>query len=192
MKRSRLEERNGILMWKWTLEYLDRTWNHVETKGHQQQQHRRRFQRYLHLHLRHNPTVMNPRCVDKECTQKHSGSELSGLKSAELLDARHVRLQVQESHTLVNAKRIKIPGTKVDEKQRRRRRNAELLRIQTHDHWTGVQVRRTQSRRGRKRPPWQTLKTWQTRWMWTTFKGHPQPLFRWEPDADENVSKRTN
>ena len=33
VKRLRLEGRNGILMWKWTLEYLDRLWNHVETKG---------------------------------------------------------------------------------------------------------------------------------------------------------------
>ena len=75
VKRSRLEGRNGILMWEWKLEYLDRLWNHVETKGHQQQ---RRQQQQLHRTLRHNLTVMNPRCVDKERTQKHSGSELSG------------------------------------------------------------------------------------------------------------------
>ena len=32
VKRSRLEGRNGVLMWKWTLEYLDRPWLHIETK----------------------------------------------------------------------------------------------------------------------------------------------------------------
>ena len=94
MKRSRLEGRSEILIWKWTLEPLDHSWNDVETKGHQQQ---------LHQTLRHNLAVMNPRCVDKERTQKHSGSELSGLKSAELLDAGHARLPVRGSHTLVNA-----------------------------------------------------------------------------------------
>ena len=66
-----------------------------------------------------------------------------------------------------------------NELQRRRRRNAELLRIQIHDHWTRVRVQRIQSREGQKRPPWQTLKTRQTGWMMTTFKGHPQPLIRW-------------
>ena len=90
----------------------------------------------LHLHLRHNLTVMNPKCEDKECIQKHSGSELSGLKSAELLCARHARLPVRRSHTLVNAEPSDKRVGRADEVQRLRRRNAELLRIQIHDHWT--------------------------------------------------------
>ena len=39
VKRSKLEERSGILMWKWILEYLDHLWNHVETKECRQQRH---------------------------------------------------------------------------------------------------------------------------------------------------------
>ena len=81
------------------------------------------------------------RCVDKECTQKHSGSELSGLKSSEFSWMPGMRDSRSE--------KVKIPGTKVDEQQRRRRRNAELLRIHIHDHWTRVQVRWILSRRGR-------------------------------------------
>ena len=52
-RRVRHLARSGILMWKWTLGC----------------QHR-----YLHVQLRHNMTVKNPRCVEKECAQKHSGS----------------------------------------------------------------------------------------------------------------------
>ena len=48
VKRSRLEGRNGSLMWKWTLEYLDRLWHHVKMKGSRQRRHRRRFPQYLH------------------------------------------------------------------------------------------------------------------------------------------------
>ena len=79
-----------------------------------------RFQQYLHLRLHLIMTVKNPRCVDKECTQKHSGSELSGLTSAELLDASHGVLLVWGSHTLANAKRLKMLGRRVDEEQQRR------------------------------------------------------------------------
>ena len=79
-----------------------------------------RFQQYLHLRLRLIMTVKNPRCVDKECTEKHSGSELSGLTSAELLDALHAGLPVWRSHTFANAKRLKMLGRKVDEEQQRR------------------------------------------------------------------------
>ena len=69
----------------------------------------RRFQQYFRLHLRHM-TVKNPRCVNKECTRKYSGSELSGLKSAELLDPLHARLPVWGCHTLANAKRFMMLG----------------------------------------------------------------------------------
>ena len=41
------------------------------------------------------------------------------------LDARHVRLPVPGSHTLVNARRIKMPGTRAAEQHQQRRRNAE-------------------------------------------------------------------
>ena len=104
-------------------------------EGQQQQKQQQ------HRNLRHNLTVMNLTCVDKECTRKHSGSEPSGQKSAEPLDAWHARLPVRESHTLANAEHIKMPGTRAAEPHQRRRRNVELLQIQIHDHWTRVEVR---------------------------------------------------
>ena len=97
VKRSRLEGRNGILMWKWTLEYLDRLWNHVETKEQQRQQQRKQQQ---HRNLRHDLTVMNLRCGHKECTQKHSGSELFWSEIGSTPGCRNARLPVQGSHTL--------------------------------------------------------------------------------------------
>ena len=75
----------------------------------------------------------------KECTRKHPGSELSGQKSAELLDARHVRRLVRERRTLANASRVKMPGMRAAEQHQRRRRNVEL-EIRTHDRWTRVRV----------------------------------------------------
>ena len=176
-KRSRLEGRNGILMWKWTLEYLDHQWLHVQMKGCRQQRHRRRFPQYLHLHLRQKSTCM--KCEDKECTRKHSKSELSGQKSAELLDARHVRRLVQGSHTLVNASRIKMPGTRAAEPHQRRRRNVELLEIQIHDRWTRVEVRWIPSRRGQKRRLRQTTRTRLTRWTRTTSNEDQRHLINW-------------
>ena len=109
VKRSRLEGRNEILMWKWTLEHQDHLWLHVQMKGCRQQRHRVRFPQYLRLHLCQKSTCL--KCEVKECTRKHSGSEPSGQKSVELLDARHARLPVRGSHTLVNVKHIKMPGT---------------------------------------------------------------------------------
>ena len=44
-----------------------------------------KFLQYLHLHLRLKNTHL--KCEVKECTRKHSGSKLSGQRSAELLDA---------------------------------------------------------------------------------------------------------
>ena len=145
-----LEGRNGVLMWKWTLGYLDHLWLHVQMKGCRQQRHRERFPQYLRLHLRQKSTCL--KCEVKECTRKHSGSEPSGQKSAELLDAWHARRPVRRRPTLVNASRIKMPGTRAAEPHQRRRRNVELLEIQTHDRWTRVEVRWIPSRRGRKQP----------------------------------------
>ena len=63
-----------------------------------QRRHRGDFPQYLRLHLRQKSTRL--KCEVKECTRKHSGSEPSGQKSAELLDARHVRRPVGgKSHT---------------------------------------------------------------------------------------------
>ena len=125
-------------------------WLHVQMKGCRQRRHRVKFPQYFHLHLRQKSTCL--KCEVKECTRKYSGSELSGQKSAELLDAWHVRLLVQGSHTLVNARRIKMPWTRAAEQQQRRRRNVELLEIWIHDRWTRVKVRRIPSRRGQKQP----------------------------------------
>ena len=66
-------------------------WNHDD---------RMIFQQYFHLHhLRHHTTVKNPGCVDKVCTRKHSGSELSGPKSAELRNALCETPSLEKSHT---------------------------------------------------------------------------------------------
>ena len=46
VKRSKLEGRSGILTWKWILEYLDRLWNHVETRECRQQRPRWKFLQY--------------------------------------------------------------------------------------------------------------------------------------------------
>ena len=56
------------------------------------------------------------------------------------------------SHTLVNARRVKMPGTRAAEQHQRRRRNVELLGIRIHDRWTRTEVRRIPSRRGQKQP----------------------------------------
>ena len=150
MKRSKLEGRSGILTWKWTLEYRDHLLNHVETKECRQRRHRWKFPQYLHLHLRQKNTYL--KCEVKECMRKRLGSELSGQKSAELPDARHVRLQVRGSHTHVNARRIKMPGKIAAEQHQRRRRNVELVETWTHDRWTRVRVQQITTRRGQKQP----------------------------------------
>ena len=93
VKRSKLEGRNGILIWKWTLECLDHLWLNVQMKGCRQQRHRERFPQYHRLHLRQKITYL--KCEVKECTRKHSGSETSGQKSAELLDVLHARRPVR-------------------------------------------------------------------------------------------------
>ena len=94
VKWSRLERRNEILMWKKALEHL---WLHVQMKGCRQRRHRAKFPQHHHLHLRQKSTCL--KCEVKECTRKHSGSEPSGQKSAELLDARHETPGLIKSHT---------------------------------------------------------------------------------------------
>ena len=141
VKRSKPKGRRGVLTWKLRL--------HVQMKRCRQRRYGMKFPQYLHLHLRQKNTYV--KCEDKECTRKHSGSELSGQKSAELLDARRVRLPVRGSHTLVNARRIKMPGTRAAEQHQRRRRNVEL-EIRIHDRWTRVRVKQIPTRRGQKQP----------------------------------------
>ena len=150
VKRSKLEERSGILTWKWNLEYLDQLWNHVETRECRQQRPRRKFLQYLHLHLRQKNTCL--KFEFKECTRKHSGSELSGQKWAELPDARHPRLLVQRSHTPVNARHIKMPGKIAAEQHQRRRRDAVLLEIRSLDRWIRFRVQRIPTQRDQKQP----------------------------------------
>ena len=106
------------------------------------------------------PTVLPPAPPPEEHVPEirvhsnsgHSGSELSGQKSAELLFVLHARLPVRGSHTLVNARLIKMPGTRAAEQHQRRRRNAEFLEIRTHDRWTRVRVQQITTRRGQKQP----------------------------------------
>ena len=105
---------------------------------------------HLLLHLRQKNKYLKYEA--KECTQKHSGLELSGLKSAELLDARHARLLVQGSHTLVHARHIKMPWKIAAEQHQWMRRDAELLEIQILDRWTRVRVQQIPTRRDQKQP----------------------------------------
>ena len=104
----------------------------------------------LLLHLRQKNKYL--KCEAKECTQKHSGLELSDQRSAELPDARHARLLVQGSHTPVNARRIKMPGKIAAEQHQQRRRDAELLENRTLDRWTRVRVQQIPTRRDQKQP----------------------------------------
>ena len=170
VKRSRLEGRNGI----WCGNGL---WNFLTTQ-------RRHGEKFPHLHLRQ--TVMCPKCEHKECTRTQSGSELSGQKSAELPDAWHARLPVWRSHTLANADRIKMPGTRAAEPHQRRR-NVESLWIRIHDRWTRVRVQRIPSRRGRKRPLRQTPADQMDE---DNFRRGPATPHQLEPVDDGNVSKK--
>ena len=124
-------------------------------------------------------------CEDKECTRKHSGSELSGQKSAELLDARHVRLPVQGSHTLVNARRVKMPGTRAAEQHQRRRRNVELVEI-----WTRVRVQQIPTRRGQKTTSVTDNENLAKRMDEDSFRRGPATSHQLEPVDEENVSKK--
>ena len=94
-----------------------------------------RFRQHLHLNLRHNMTVKDLCCEVKECTPKHSESELPGLKSAELQDVLPARLLVWRSHIPVSANYFKMSGKRVDARRQRRRCNVVLLRILTREHW---------------------------------------------------------
>ena len=48
VKRSKFEGRNGILTWKWTLEYLGHRWIHVQMKRCRQRRHGWKFPQYFH------------------------------------------------------------------------------------------------------------------------------------------------
>ena len=74
----------------------------------------RKFRQYQHLYLRHNPRLKNLCYEVKECTRKHIGSELTGLKSAELLDILRARFLVwEESPRTATPEEVKR-GTAVD------------------------------------------------------------------------------
>ena len=110
------------------------------------------------------------------------------------MDAEHARLRVQGNLTLVNAKILKTLGKRValvDDEQQRRRRNAETKPIETHDHWTQVQVQRIPNRNDFK----PTMKTDvanlaeqvdEDTSLRTPATSHPLVL-----DAEENVSKKS-
>ena len=130
---SEARGRCRILTWKWTLEYLDQLWNHVEMKKCHLQQYIERFQRYLRLDLRQNLTVKSPNREDLECMLKDSGSELSGLKSGERLNVLHARPPgLGKSHTRECKAHLGCLGG-VAKPLLRRRRNVELSRNQIHD-----------------------------------------------------------
>ena len=79
-------------------------------------------------------------------------SELSGQSSAELPDVWRARLPVWGSHTLVNARRVKMCGKIAVEQHQRRRRDAELLEIRTLDRWIRVRVQQIPTHRDQKQP----------------------------------------
>ena len=88
-----------------------------------------------------------------------------------------------------HADRIKMPGTRAAEQHQRRRRNVELLQIQTHDHWTRAEVRRFPNRRGQKRPLRQTTNP-TDQMDEDNFRRGPATSHQQEPVDDENVSKK--
>ena len=153
--------------------------NTSKTKRSPMRQVSETFQWHHHLHLLHNLAVIYQKREDQKCMRKHSGSDPSGLKLAELLDALLVRLPLKGSHTLVAAERIKMAGKRVAKPQQRRRRNGDSTRIQIHDHWTRVRVQQIRSRRDWKRILMQTVRTRQSKWTWIAFKGHLQLHIRW-------------
>ena len=67
VKRSKLEGRSGILMWKWTLEYLDHLWLHVQMKRCRQRRHGEKF-----------PTVPPPAPPPEEHVPEIRGHSISG------------------------------------------------------------------------------------------------------------------
>ena len=150
VKRSRLEGRNGIFMWKWTLEYLDRLSLHVQMKGCRQRRHSTSTCTSARRSRARNAST-------RSAPRKHSGSEHFRQISVDLLDA------LGEVTPLVNADRVKMPGTRAAEQHHRRKRNVESLQIQTHDRWTRVVVRWIPSRRRKKQPLRQTTRTRLTR-----------------------------
>ena len=66
----------------------------------------RKFPQDQHLCLRNNPRVKNLCYEVKECTRRHSGTELVSLKLAELLDVLHARLMDHATRKPSSAKRF--------------------------------------------------------------------------------------
>ena len=80
VKLSRLEGRNGIFMWKWTLEYLDRLSLHVQMKGCRQRRHSTSTCTSARRSRARNAST-------RSAPRKHSGSEHFRQISVDLLDA---------------------------------------------------------------------------------------------------------
>ena len=135
------------------------------------------FLQYLHLHLRQKNKYL--KCEAKECTQKHSGldrafgSEIGRTLGCPAWDS------WSREVTLVNTRRIKMPGKIASEQHQWRRRNAELFEIRTLDRWTRVRVQQIPTQRDQKQPLWQTTIAWRTKWMKITFKEDQRHLTNW-------------
>ena len=158
-------------------------------KRRRQGRHGEKFPQYVHLHLHLKNTYL--KCEVKECTRKRLGSGLSGQKSAELPDARRARLPVQGSHTLVNARRIKMPGTRAAD----RTASAEAKRgivgdpdtrpLDPSSSSTGPkaeEVKKTTSATDNEKPT--------DRMDEDNFQRGPATSHQLEPADDENVSKK--
>ena len=69
-------------------------------------------------------------------------------------------------------------------------RNVELMQIQTHDHWTRVEVLWIPSRRGQKQPSATGNENLADRLDEDNFRRGPATYHQLEPVDDENVSKK--
>ena len=188
VKRSRLEGRNGNLMWKWTLEYLDHLWLHVHDEGMRTATTQGEI-----------PTVPPPAPPPEEHVPEMRGQGVHAkalrIRAFWSEIGRTPRMPgMQDSRsgedTLANAKHIKMPGTRAVEPHQRRRRNVELLQIQIHDHWTRVEVRWILSRRGQNMTSVTDNENLADRMDEDNFRRGPATSHQLEPVDDENVSKK--
>ena len=150
VKRLKLEGRNGILTWKWVCGIPGPQVTSRPDEGMPAATARKKI-----------PTVPPPALPPEEHVPEMRGQGVH----AKPLRIRAFWSEIGRtpgcpacetpglgSHTLVNARRIKMPGPRAAEKHQRRRRNVELLEIWIHNRWTRVEVRRVLSQRGQKQP----------------------------------------
>ena len=175
-------------MWKWTLEYMDRFWLHIQMKGCRQRRHRGNSHCTSTCTSATRSRARNASTRSaRESTQDQSilvrnrqNSWMPCMRDSRSGEVTHSRMQIV-SRCLGLEPPNSISGGK---------RNVESLQIQTHDHWTRVEVRWILSPRGQKQPLRQTTRTRLTRWTRTTSERGPATSHQLEPVDNENVSKK--